>query len=50
MNDRMEKRFLDMMPEAMTGNGGELIIKGVSPVFNAISEVLVDPEIGHSAR
>lgn len=46
MNDRIEKRFLDMMPEAMTGDGGMPIIKGVSPVFNAISEVLVDPEIG----
>lgn len=45
MND-MEKRYLDMMPEAITGEGGIPIIRGTSPVFNAISEVLIDPEVG----
>lgn len=42
----IEKRFLDMMPEAITGEGGAFIIRGTSPVFNAISEVLIDAEIG----
>lgn len=42
----IEKRFLDMMPEAIMGDGGIPIIRGTSPVFNAISEVLIDPEIG----
>lgn len=42
----IEKRFLDMMPEATTGEGGAFIIRGTSPVFNAISEVLVDAEMG----
>lgn len=46
MNDKFEKRFLDMMPEAYPGEGGIPIIKGISPVFNAISEVLVDSEVG----
>lgn len=41
-----EKRFLDLMPEAVTGDGGIPIIRGISPVFNAISEVLVDAEMG----
>lgn len=41
-----EKRYLDMMPEAITGEGGMYIIRGTSPVFNAISEVLVDSEMG----
>lgn len=45
MND-IEKRFLDMMPEAITGDGGMFIIRGTSPVFNAISEVLIDAEMG----
>ena len=45
MND-IEKRYLDMMPEAITGEGGIPIIRGTSPVFNAISEVLIDAEIG----
>jgi len=42
----IEKRFLEMMPEAITGDGGAFIIRGTSPVFNAISEVLIDAEIG----
>ncbi len=42
----IEKRFLDVMPEAITGEGGAFIIRGTSPVFNAISEVLIDPEVG----
>ena len=42
----IEKRFLDEMPIATTGEGGMLIIRGTSPVFNAISEVLIDAEIG----
>jgi uncharacterized protein len=46
MNDKVEKRFLDMMPEAYAGEGGIPIIKGTSPVFNAISDVLVDAEVG----
>lgn len=41
-----EKRFLDMVPEAITGEGGMFIIRGTSPVFNAISEVLIDAEMG----
>lgn len=44
--NNIEKRFLDMMPEAITGEGGIPIIRGTSPVFNAISEVLIDAEIG----
>lgn len=44
--NNIEKRFLDMMPEAITGEGGISIIRGTSPVFNAISEVLIDAEIG----
>lgn len=45
--NRIETRYLDLMSiEAITGESGIPIIKGVSPVFNAISEVLVDPEIG----
>lgn len=44
--NNVEKRFLDVMPEAITGEGGLLIIRGTSPVFNAISEVLIDAEIG----
>lgn len=46
MNNRIETRFLDMPFEAITGENGVPIIRGVSPVFNAISEVLVDAEIG----
>lgn len=42
----IEKRYLDVMPEAITGEGGAFIIRGTSPVFNAISEVLIDPEVG----
>lgn len=44
--NNIEKRFLDLMPEALTGEGGIPIIRGTSPVFNAISEVLVDAEMG----
>lgn len=44
--NRIETRFLDYPVEAMTGDGGIPIIRGTSPVFNAISEVLVDPEVG----
>lgn len=46
MKKQIEKRYLDMMPEAITGEGGIPIIRGVSPVFNAISEVMADPELG----
>lgn len=46
MNNRIETRFLDMPIEAITGDSGMLIIRGTSPVFNAISEVLIDPEVG----
>lgn len=46
MSKQIELRFLDMPVEALTGEGGVPIIKGVSPVFNAISEILIDPEIG----
>lgn len=42
----IEKRFLDVMPEAITRDDGMYIIRGTSPVFNAISEVLIDAEIG----
>lgn len=44
--NRTEQRFLDMMPEAVVREDGIFIIRGTSPVFNAISEVLIDAEIG----
>lgn len=44
--NRVETRFLDMPFEAATGEGGIPIIRGTSPVFNAISDVMVDPEVG----
>lgn len=44
--NNVEKRFLDAMPEAITREDGIYIIRGTSPVFNAISEVLIDAEIG----
>ena len=45
--NNVETRYLDIMSiEATTGEGGIPIIKGTSPVFNAISEVLFDPEMG----
>jgi hypothetical protein len=46
MNEKIERRFLDMMPEAYAGEGGIPVIRGTSPVFNAISDVLIDAEVG----
>jgi HK97 family phage prohead protease len=46
MNQQIEKRYLDMPPEALVGEGGIPIIRGTSPVFNAISEVIVDSDLG----
>lgn len=47
-NDRIEKRFIGMSAIAeMSSDPTPIpIIKGIAPVFNAISEVMVDPELG----
>lgn len=46
MNLQIETRFLSMELEAATNDSGAFIIRGVSPVFNAISDVLVDAQVG----
>jgi uncharacterized protein len=48
MNDRMEKRFLgmDVFAEMSLDEQPMPIIRGIAPVFNAISDVLVDPDLG----
>jgi HK97 family phage prohead protease len=47
-NNRIEKRFIGMDVVAeMSGDDNPIpIIRGIAPVFNAISEVLVEPGIG----
>lgn len=46
MSEKIEMRFLDMPVEAYMDAGGMPVIKGVSPVFNAISDVIISPAIG----
>lgn len=46
MNPNIETRFLSMDIEAVMNDSGVPIIRGVSPVFNAISDVLMEGQIG----
>lgn len=48
MKERIEQRFLDMdvLAEMSSDPTPIPVIRGIAPVFNAISEVLVDPDLG----
>jgi len=47
MTLQIETRFMDLMNlEAAMNDSGIPIIRGVAPVFNAISDVLIDSKVG----